>query len=388
MCSSLSPYEQLQSSKRNRRRLRSLVEGRSVEQTPLLWWSIVGTGCVLLIVLMAVVLAQPSRGQNKERALAVVNEKTIWSDEVDQAIVSQLLPLEQQIYVLRKAALENLIARTILESEASRLRISVEELRQRLTTGPVAVSDKEVEELYQENATVFASMSPDEAREKLRLDLEAQGRMRLYREGLVKLKAAAKIELFLDEPRLRFLKENAHAPSRGPQNAAVSIAEFSDFQCPYCKAAQPTIEQILRLYPKDVRLVFRHLPSESHPQSMLLAIASFCADEQNSFWKYHDNLFATDDLSALTTQSAEEFARRLGLDSIRFRKCLSSEAARQTVQQDVREARRLGINSTPTFVINGRLLRGVSSFETFRKIIQQELHPENSSNSAKSGSSQ
>ena len=169
----------------------------------------------------------PARAQSGEQPVAVVNGRRITQKEVDDSILPQLLPLRRQLYELRRKALENLVYRAILEAEAQKRGVTVEELRRRLADVKAAVSPGEVEKLYEENASALAAMSPDEARERIRLDLEGQARMRHYRDALAKLWESAAVEIRLEEPTLPVTVGGA-AFTRGPERAPVTVVEFSD----------------------------------------------------------------------------------------------------------------------------------------------------------------
>lgn len=314
----------------------------------------------------------PVRAQGDENVVAVVNGRRITHRDVDTSIISKIFPLQQQIHALRKTALENFIISTILEDEAKRKGISVEELRKRLTAGKAEVGADEVEQVYLENAVTFASMSPDEAKERIRLDLETQARMRNYREALLKLKKSSGVQVLLEEPMLPSVAVGDVAPSAGPKDAPVIITEFADFQCVYCKQAQSVLKQAIQSYGNDLRLIFKHLPLDTHPQAFAAARAAFCAGEQGSFWPYHDGLFASENLSPETFTRT---ATSIGLDLSKFKGCVGSEASRAAVLKDVQEARRLGINGTPAYIINGKLHRGALGFEELKSIIEQELKP-------------
>lgn len=314
-----------------------------------------------------------ARAQSDEKVVALVDGRRITQKEVDDSIASQLLPLQQQLQALRRKALDNLILRAILEGEAKKRGVSVEELRRQLTAGRVEVPASQVEQLYLENAATFAAMSPDEAKERLRLDLESQARMRNYREALARLKAASAVELLPEGSESLSVGGLDGAPARGPAGASVIIVEFADFQCPYCKTSQATVRRVLQEYGSKVRLVFKHLPlTDVHPQALPAARAAFCAGEQGSFWQYHDALFAAEELSP---EAFDKLAARLGLSLPEFTSCLDSESSRAAVIGDVREARRVGIDGVPAFVVNGKLVRGAVSFEEFKAIIERELSP-------------
>ena len=327
--------------------------------------------CLLLTLAIVGVAHVPNvvQAQTNDQVVAVVNGRNITLNDVDNTVFADLFALEQQIHALRKAALENLISRAILEGEATRKNISVAELRKQMTEGRIEIRPEQVDQAYFENATVFGAMSPDEAKERLRLDLESQARMRRYRDALSKLRESSRIALFLEEPRLPPFTALG-APTLGPENARVMIAEFVDFQCPFCRSSQPTIRELLKTYGNEIRFIFKHLPLESHSEAFAAAQAAFCAGQQGSFWQYHDALFGSEDLSP---DALNKLASNLHLDLPKFSACLTSNESRLAVQKDLDEARRVGINSTPTFVINGRLFRGALSVEQFKAAIDKEL---------------
>jgi predicted DsbA family dithiol-disulfide isomerase len=321
---------------------------------------------VLLIFLARVIFAQNS---DRDRVVATVSGAPITLREVDAATANKIFALQQQIFALRKTSLENLILRRILENESARRSLSVDVLKRSLLDGPVDVLPSQIEELYAENVSAFASMSADEAKEKLRLDLEAHARLKRYREELAKLRQAFNVEIFLDEPRLPTPITN-EAASMGNLNAQIVITEFSDFQCPYCRSVQATIKEVLRQYGDKVRLEFKHLPLEQHPLAKISAQAAFCSGKQGRFWEYHDALFGSNDLSR---EFLEATAKKAGLQLSLFQECLVSAESRLAIIADLHDAKRLGIDSTPTFLINGKLLRGAASLEQFKLTIDREL---------------
>lgn len=331
----------------------------------------------LLCPLLILVSVTQVCSQESERVVATVDGAPITLREVDSTAINKIFSLQQQIFALRKAALENLILRKVLEAQAARKNLSVEDLTNQLLALPVTVSASQIEELYTENLSAFASMSPDEAKQKLRLDLETQGRLKRYREELQNLRQTMDIQSFLDEPRLPVPYPRDYA-SIGPTNALVVVTEFSDFQCPYCREVQSTLKQVMQEYGSEVRLDFRNLPLEQHPLAAIAARAAFCSGKQGRFWNYHSALFAADEL---TREFLDIAATRSGLNLTIFQECLSSTESRLAVVADIQEAKRLGIESTPTFLINGKLLRGAASFEQFKSIIDRELKALRSSSS-------
>lgn len=325
------------------------------------------------IVLFILLLRLTALAQEPETTVATVNGTEITLKQVDETVLSAIYPLQQQLYAIRKVALDNLITARLLEAEARSQGVSIEELRERLTRGEINITRAQVEEAYAQNASFFASMSPDEARERLRLDLENQARMRQYRAGVEELRRKWPVVVKLPAPAtpVSFGPElEDGSPGKGPPKAAVTIVEFSDFECPFCARVQDTLRQIMERYGGDVRLVFKHLPSEGHRNSLAAARAAYCAGEQDRFWQFHDALFASGNLSPAVFG---ETAARLGLRREKFDACLSGEGSRTAVVRDIELARRYRIDSTPSFLINGKLVKGALSFAEFQTIIEREL---------------
>lgn len=327
------------------------------------------------VFLWFVVLAGIARGQTPETVVASVNGVPITQKQVDDSIAIRIYPLQQQLYAIRKAALDNLIVSRMLAAEALARDVSVEELRRQLTQGVVSVTRAQVEEAFAQNASFFASMSPDEARERLRLDLENQARMKFYRTGLDGLRKKWTITVNLAEPSLAL--EEGSSPARGALKPAVTIVEFSDFECRFCREVQPALKQVLEARAKDVRLVFKHLPLEGHRNAVPAARAAYCAGEQDRFWQFHDALFTTESLSPGVF---DRIASEIGLGLPRFKDCLSSEHSRAAVIQDIETARRFRIDSTPSFLVNGKLFKGALAFAEWQKIIERELNQTSSRN--------
>jgi len=151
-------------------------------------------------------------------------------------------------------------------------------------------------------------------------------------------------------------------PAIGPARASATVVEFSDFECPFCRKAQPLLKRILARWPAEVRLVFKHFPLERHPNALGSARAAVCAGQQNRFWAYHDRLFeANQDLSHTGLLAA---AASLGLNMKEFQQCLGSASTLAAIQKDIQLGRAAGVAGTPAFFLNGRLVRSVSDLES------------------------
>ncbi len=162
-------------------------------------------------------------------------------------------------------------------------------------------------------------------------------------------------------------------PSLGPANAAITIIEFSDYQCPFCTKWQTEVwPEIQKAFPTQVRLVYRDFPLYGlHDNAEGAAEAANCAGEQGAYWKYHDKLFAAE--NGLGAAAFIQYADELGLDGEKFSSCLESGTAKEEVKADYEYASQLGVSSTPTFFINGIPVVGAQPFSVFQQLITKEL---------------
>ncbi len=162
-------------------------------------------------------------------------------------------------------------------------------------------------------------------------------------------------------------------PAVGPKDAKVVIVEFSDFQCPACGQAYPVVKQILRDYADRIRFVYRDFPdTQSHPQSLIAAVAAQCAYEQGRFWEMHDKIF--EDQQNLSEENLKKYAIQIGLNNIKFELCLQAGKSLKEVEQDWQQGFVAGVKATPTFFINGVKVAGAIPLDTFQKIIVAELN--------------
>jgi protein-disulfide isomerase len=161
-------------------------------------------------------------------------------------------------------------------------------------------------------------------------------------------------------------------PSIGPEDAPVTIVEFSDYQCPYCQVwYQRTFDQLMTNYPGLIRFVYRDLTLPSHPEAIPAAEAAQCAGDQGAYWKFHDSLFSGQYI--LGRAGYDQIASDLGLDATSFEACLDDHRYLAEIKEDTSDATRAGLSGTPSFVINGRILIGALPFEDFKAIIDEEL---------------
>jgi protein-disulfide isomerase len=161
------------------------------------------------------------------------------------------------------------------------------------------------------------------------------------------------------------------APSIGPAQAPVTLIEFSDFQCPYCSQATPRIEDLLKLYPSSVRLVFKQFPLDFHPHAEMAAEASVAAQKQGKFWQMHDALFANHE--NLTRDNILFLAQQNGLDLKRFTADMESPAVHEIMARDIHDGDQAGVEGTPTIFINGRKFNGPIDVSVLQPLVDDQL---------------
>jgi protein-disulfide isomerase len=171
-----------------------------------------------------------------------------------------------------------------------------------------------------------------------------------------------------------------NAPARGNLSSKVTIVEFSDFQCPFCKRAEDSVNEVMKNYGDKVKFVWRNLPLPMHPDAPLAAQASMEAYKQkgpDGFWKMHDLLYANQPSQqkqdGLKREALDTYAQQLGLDMGKWKTALDTQSHKAEVDADAKAGNDAGINGTPAFIINGYFINGAQPFAKFRKIIDRAL---------------
>src|SRR5215204_5016248 len=309
----------------------------------------------------------------KGAVLAEVDGVPITQEEIDKALAVQLSKLEEQIYTLKQRRLDAMIVERLIAKEAAKRGVSETALLDAEVTSKVGlVTEQEINAFYQANNLPKDKDGDATRREQVRSRLQNQ-KIAAQREAFVKtLRSQAKVAVYLTPPPVHRIELNADgAPSVGAADAPVTIVEFSDFHCPFCQRAEDTIGQVLSRYGDRVRLIWRDYPIDNlHPQSRKAHEAARCASDQGKFWPYHKALFAgspkpPDQLAAVAQETA--------LDMASFNQCVASGKHQAAVQKDVEEGKRLDVNGTPTFFINGRVFSGAQPLEAFVRVIDDEL---------------
>ena len=279
----------------------------------------------------------------------------------------------QKLYEGRRNALDAIVADALIAEAAKGKGLSPDafveaELGRRVK--PVA--DAEVVAFYQANQNQMQGRALDVMAPAIARYLEEQRRQEARLAMIAELrKGAPPLRVMIDAPRHEVALA-ATDPSLGSASAPVTIVEFSDFQCPFCQSVAPTLKRVRETYGDKVRIVWKDFPlTQIHPQAFKAGEAAHCAGEQGKFWEYHDRLFANQ--QALGPGDLKKYGADLGLDTAKFNACVDSAKYGDRVREGVEQGSKLGVNSTPTVYINGRLLSGAQPYETFVAVIDEEL---------------
>ena len=330
-----------------------------------------------LFVLFA--LSTSASAQAEPEVLAVVAGDDITRAEVFQAAADDLRDLDQteprpedydrdRLEILWNA-LDTIVEEKLIELEAASFGVTVEEmLHIEVDSNIVTPTDREVEAFYEANIDQIPLLR-EEALPQVRQYMIEQSKAQFRRPMIQRYEQKFGVTKYLDP--LRTDVATAGFPSRGPEDAPVTIVEFGDFQCPFCGNLFPTMERVREIYPDEVRIVYRHYPLRNiHPRAQQAAEAAICAQDQGHFWEYHDSLFGNQ--RALEVPDLKQRAADLGLDTVTFNTCLDSGRKYDFVQVDVDAGSAAGVNSTPTLFINGRLMSGPAPRQ-IQTVIEDEL---------------
>ncbi len=159
---------------------------------------------------------------------------------------------------------------------------------------------------------------------------------------------------------------------KGPDDAPVTVVEFSDFQCPYCARLQPTLRDVIKAYPTEVKLVYKHFPLSFHKQAKNASKASEAAREQGKFWEMHDLIY--ENFNKLTETSFTDFAQKIGLNMEQFTADYQSSKYDEMIETDIKLARQVGVTGTPSLFMNGKRMqrRSLNDFkEGIDKLIKK-----------------
>ena len=321
---------------------------------------------VLRLIVLSLVASTAMHGQQQSKPIvAIVN-----GSEITQENLQSQFELQQQIYDIKVNVLQHLISTKLLELEAKKSGLGVEELLNNEVDAKIGPpSEGEIHGFYLAQRDRYQG-SFEGVYDAIAQDVRNAEIQQARKEFGEKLRATAKIAILVEAPRVSV--EVKDAPRRGAERpGAVTVIEFGDYQCPFCRGVQATLHQVREKYGDKVSFVFKDFPlREIHPQAQDAAEAASCAREQGQFWEFHDAMFSAPNL---TPDALEGLARKLDLDVAQFGQCLATHKYAAQIDADMAQGTQMGMSGTPAFNINGVVLTGAQPLAEFERLIDQEL---------------
>lgn len=304
---------------------------------------------------------------NNPQVAAKFGEKEITKSDLEKSS-PEIFDARLRLYQTQKRAVEEFVRNLVLEDMAKKANLSMDEfMKKEMENAKKSISAKRVEEFLKKNNVQDPAKVPEHIKDQVRGLLHVQGLVAKATKG-------NKVEFYLERPEaapIEFKTEGE--PTWGSKDAKVTIVEFSDFQCPFCARGKERLEELKKAYGNKIRIVYKHFPLPSHPEARPAAEASMCVNEQSSdkFWKFHDIVFENQD--RMSADDLKEHAKKAGADMKKFEECFNSKKYAAHVDASIEEARKIGVDSTPTFFVNSQPIRGARDVAEFREIIDEAL---------------
>ena len=319
--------------------------------------------------------AAPAVGPGADAVAGKVEGKPLTVGELDAWIQEQLFKQATRdrnptkTYELRSRALDQMAAERALDAAAAKAGKDRETLLKDELEKRVTLTDEDVQKFYEAHKDRYGTRTLEQVAAMIRTQLKGQKQQQAMQEYIESLRKESGFENDLKAPRYEVASGGT---ATGPADAPITVVEFSDFECPFCKRADPVVRQMLERYPTQVRFIYRDFPLDHiHQKARGAAEAARCAGEQGKYWEFHHLLF--DKSPALTPEDLKSYAKQLGLDEAKFDQCVAQHGGKDLIEADIKAGEEAGVQGTPAFFVNGLPVAGVRSGEEIAKVIDDEL---------------
>ncbi len=318
--------------------------------------------------------AKTSAATSDATVVAEIGGEAVTAGDLDAFIREDLFRQEvtakgkAEQFEIRSGALERMLDERLVAAEAAKQSITPEQLLAKEARATKPVSEDDVKAFFEQNKGRMGASTLEQLSPRIRRFLEEQQSGEAREAYTRSLRDKAGVTIKLDAPRIQVA---ADGPSKGPADAPITIVEFSDYQCPFCRRAEPIVDEVMKRHPEQVRVVFRHFPLDQiHPRARPAAEAAACAEEQGKFWEFHEKLFGG---GGFEESDLTAYAAAVGLDADKFKACVTERRFQAKVEADVAAGREAGVSGTPAFFVNGIMFSGAKPVEEFSAIIEREL---------------
>lgn len=308
-----------------------------------------------------------------KEVVAKIGDQPVLEKDFVKGIESDLYEAEMKVYEIKMARLQAMLLERFMNADPNKKNLTNDQFLDQYIAKGVKISDAEVEKFIKDRQIPKDQVNP-EIKARIVEYLSVEAKKIAVDKWIAEKTKKSPVEVYLQKPSLPMFEVNVgDAPFKGGADAKVTIVEFSDFQCPFCSKGATILAGLEKKYGNKVKIAFKHFPLPFHAQARGAAEASMCAFEQDpkAFWKMHDAMFA--DQSKLDVPNLIATAKKAGVKEAEFKACVESGKYKARVDADVAEGSNLGIKSTPTFFINGKLIAGAQPIEVFSEVIDEEL---------------
>lgn len=304
---------------------------------------------------------------------AAIGGEQILEKDLEAGIEGDVYDAEMKVFDIKFGKLQALLLEKFMNQDPNKKGISNDEFLNKYIAKDMKVTDAEIEKFIKERQIPKDQVNP-EIRERIKQYMEVEAKKLAVDKWIAEKTKKTPVEVYIKKPQRPVFDVNIKdAPFKGGADAKVTIVEYSDFQCPFCSKAATTISELEKKYGNKIKVAFKNYPLPFHSQARLAAEAALCANEQNSklFWKMHDSMFA--DQSKLDKENLLATSKKIGVKEAEFKACLEATKHKAVIDTDMAEGQKIGIKSTPTFFINGKLVSGAQPIEVFSEVIDEEL---------------
>jgi protein-disulfide isomerase len=331
----------------------------------------IATTALTLSVARVAVAATANSGS---KVVATVGSMKITEAELNDKARPQLAAIESQVYTVKKRTLDDMIDDYLVDKAAKKAGVSKDAyLKKEVEDKTPAPTEQEMKAFYDRNQARIRQPY-DKIKAPLEQYMRRQKVSAQRSELMAQLRKDADVKVMLKAPTVD-VSTAYSAGSTGPSSAPITIVEFSDYQCPYCQRAEQSVQEVRKKYGDKVRLIYMDFPLPMHQYALKAAQAARCAGDQGKYWEYHDALFA--DQSKLDAAGLKATAAKLKLDPKKFDQCTAHDLHMDQIRKSQKEGADVGVDGTPSFVINGRMLSGAQPASEFESVIDEELAQQN-----------
>ncbi len=336
---------------------------------------VLGTCMVIAAAALAVACSKPASTTMSTAAaggsdvVATVGGVNITMDDLNAAAKDRLAKIDMEIYQVRKQVLDDMVEKKLIEEAAKKKGVAPEKfVAEEVDAKVSAPSEEEMKALYDARKG-STDKKFEEVKPQIEMYLKQNRKMQAKAELLAKLREGADVKVNLEPPRVTIDTKGAYA--MGDDGAKITLVEFSDYQCPFCKRVRATVWRLIDEYKGKIRYVFMDFPLSFHKNAKKAHEAAWCAGDQGKYFEYNRKIF--DNQDKIEPDNLKEYAKELKLDAGKFNKCLDGGEHAKDVEEMQARGMKVGVTGTPAYFINGIMISGAQPYESFKDVIEGEL---------------